>query len=109
MFGPRTSGYLDARGAFEGAFADLKSHQVNTFSAMQQAVRMLVEDLDPKAIEEAAGPETRLAGLFGSRTSRAWNIYVARWQAKALRHEDGLADAFMLYFAERYDQLKDRD
>jgi len=109
MFGPRTSGYLDARGAFEGAFADLKSHQVNTFSAMQQAVRMLVEDLDPKAIEEAAGPETRLAGLFGSRTSKAWNMYVARWQAKALRHEDGLLDAFMLYFAERYDQLKDRD
>ena len=109
MFGPRTSGYLDARGAFEGAFADLKSHQINTFSAMQQAVRMLVEDLDPKAIEEAAGPETRLAGLFGSRTSKAWNMYVARWQAKALRHEDGLADAFMLYFAERYDQLKDRN
>lgn len=109
MFGPRTSGYLDARGAFEGAFADLKSHQVNTFSAMQQAVRMLVEDLDPKAIEEAAGPETRLAGLFDSRTSKAWNMYVARWQARALRHEDGLLDVFMLYFAERYDQLKDRN
>ncbi|HXN88112.1 MAG TPA: type VI secretion system-associated FHA domain protein TagH [Methylocella sp.] len=109
MFGPRTSGYLDARRAFESAFADLKSHQVDTFSAMQRAVHMLVEDLDPKAIEEAAGPETRLAALFGSRTSKPWNMYVARWQAKALRHENGLVDAFMLYFAECYDQLKDRD
>jgi type VI secretion system protein ImpI len=109
MFGPPTSGYLDAREAFEGAFADLKSHQVDTFSAMQRAVHMLVEDLDPKAIEEAAGSETRLAALFGSRTSKPWNMYVARWQAKALRHENGLADAFMLYFAECYDQLKDRN
>lgn len=109
MFGPRTRGYLDARRAFEGAFADLKSHQINTFSAMQRAVRMLAEDLDPKAIEEAAGPETRLAALFGSRTSKAWNMYVARWQAKALRHENGLVDAFMFYFAECYDQLKDRN
>jgi type VI secretion system protein ImpI len=109
MFGPRTSGYLDARRAFEGAFADLKSHQVDTFSAMQRAVHMLVEDLDPKAIEEAAGPETRLAALFGSRASKPWNIYVARWQAKALRHENGLVNAFMLYFAECYDQLTDRN
>ena len=108
MFGPRTSGYLDARRAFEGAFADLRSHQINTFSAMQQAVRMLAEDLDPKAIEEAAGPSTRLTALFGSRKSRAWDMYVARWQAKAVRHEDGLLDAFMLYFAERYDQLQGR-
>lgn len=108
MFGPRASGYLDARGAFEGAFADLKSHQVDTFSAMQRAVHMLVEDLDPKAIEEAAGPDTKLASLFGARRSKAWNMYVARWQAKALRHENGLVDAFMLYFAECYDRLKDR-
>jgi type VI secretion system protein ImpI len=76
---------------------------------MQRAVHMLVEDLDPKAIEEAAGPQTRLAALFGSRTSKPWNMYVARWQAKALRHENGLVDAFMLYFAECYDQLKDRN
>ena len=35
-------------------------------------------------------------------------MYVARWEAKALRHEDSVLDAFMLYFAERYNQLQDR-
>lgn len=107
MFGPRTSGYLDAKRAFEGAFADLKTHQINTFAAMQQAVRMLVEDLDPKAIDEAAGSDKGFAALFGSRKSRLWDLYLARWQAKALRHEDGLVEAFMLYFAQCYDQAKD--
>ncbi|WP_395698196.1 type VI secretion system-associated FHA domain protein TagH [Methylocella sp.] len=107
MFGPRTSGYLDARRAFEGAFSDLKAHQLYTFAAMQQAVRMLVEDLDPKSIEAAAGDEGRLAALFGGRKGRLWDLFLARWQAKSLRHEDGLVDAFMLYFAECYDQAKD--
>lgn len=107
MFGPRTSGYLDAKRAFQGAFTDLKTHQINTFAAMQHAVRMLVEDLDPKAIDEAAGSDKGFAALFGSRKTRLWDLYVARWQAKSLRHEDGLVDAFMLYFAECYDQAKE--
>ncbi len=107
MFGPRTSGYLDAKRAFEGAFTDLKTHQVNTFAAMQQAVRMLVEDFDPKAIEEAAGEDKGLAALFGAHKARLWDLFLARWQAKSLRHEDGLVDAFMLYFAQCYDQAKE--
>jgi type VI secretion system protein ImpI len=107
MFGPRTSGYLDARRAFEGAFTDLKSHQVATFAAMQQAVRMLVEDLDPQAIEDAAGEDKGLAAFFGAHKARLWDLYLARWQAKTLRHEDGLVDAFMLYFAQCYDQGKE--
>jgi type VI secretion system protein ImpI len=80
---------------------------VNTFSAMQQAVRMLVEDLDPQAIDAAAGPDTGLAALFGAHKARLWDLYLARWQAKTLRHEDGLVDAFMLYFAQCYDQAKE--
>ncbi|SFK33339.1 type VI secretion system-associated FHA domain protein TagH [Methylocapsa palsarum] len=106
MFGPRTSGYLEARRAFEGAFKDLKTHQVNTFAAMQQAVRMLVEDLDPETLEEAVGPEGGFSGLLGSRKRRLWDLYLARWNAKTLRHQDGLVDAFMLYFAECYDEAK---
>jgi type VI secretion system protein ImpI len=107
MFGPRTSGYLDARRALDGAFTDLKTHQIMTFAAMQQAVRMLVEDLDPQAIEAAAGEDKGLAALFGTHKTRLWDLYVARWQAKTLRHEDGLVDAFMLYFAQCYDQGKE--
>lgn len=107
MFGPRTSGYLDARRAFEGAFTDLKTHQINTFAAMQQAVRMLVEDLDPKSIDESVGPDRGLDAFFGSRKAKLWDAYHARWQAKAHRHEDGLVGAFMNYFGECYDEAKE--
>ncbi len=104
MFGPPSSGYLDARRALEQSFKDLKVHQVKTYSAMQHALRMLVEDLDPKAIDEDLGGDRGLGALIGSRKARLWDAYVTRWDAKTAPHEDGLVDAFMLYFAECYDR-----
>lgn len=103
MFGPRTKSYLDARQSFEQSFNDLKSHQIKTFSAMQHAVRLLVADLDPKTIE-AEDKGGGLAAMVGSRKARLWDSYVARWQERTRRHEDGLVDAFMTYFAECYDR-----
>jgi type VI secretion system protein ImpI len=107
MFGPRTSGYLDAKRSFEAGFHDLKAHQIRTFSAMQHALRMLLEDLQPQAIDAATEADKGLAAFLYARKSRLWDIYVARWQAKALRHEDGLMDAFMLYFADCYDEASE--
>ena len=51
MFGPPTTSYLDARRALAEAFGDLKEHQIRTYSAMQQAIAMMVADLDPQAID----------------------------------------------------------
>jgi type VI secretion system protein ImpI len=107
MFGPKTSGYLDARRALESSFGDLKTHQIKTFSAMQNAVKMLVEDLDPQEIDASMEPDKGLSALLSSRKARLWDLYLARWQAKTLRHDDGLVDAFMLYFSECYDRTGD--
>jgi type VI secretion system protein ImpI len=71
---------------------------------MQHALRLLMEDLDPQAIDEGTSAEKGLGGLLNSRKARLWDTYVARWQAKTAPHEDGLVDAFMLYFAECYDR-----
>ncbi len=104
MFGRPTNGYLDARRTFEQSFKDLKVHQVKTYAAMQHALRLLVEDLDPQAIEEATVADKGLGALVGSRKARMWDTYAARWQAKTAPHDDGLVDAFMLYFAECYNR-----
>jgi len=104
MFGKPTGGYLDARRAFEDSFKDLKTHQVKTYSAMQHALRMLVEDLDPQAVSETVDTDRGLGALVGSRKAKLWDAYVARWEAKTAPHDDGLVDAFMIYFAECYDR-----
>jgi type VI secretion system protein ImpI len=104
MFGAPAAGYLDARRTVEQSFKDLKLHQLKTYSAMQHALRMLVEDLDPQAIAEATAPEGGIGGLIGSRKAKMWETYAARWEAKTAPYEDGLVDAFMIYFAECYDR-----
>jgi type VI secretion system protein ImpI len=102
MLGPRTRSYLDARQALGQTFDDLKSHQLATYAAMQQALKMLVEDLDPHTIERSTEPDRGLGAMVSSRKARLWDAYVALWEAKAARHDNGLLDAFMLYFSECY-------
>jgi type VI secretion system protein ImpI len=104
MFGPATHSYLDARRTFEQSFDDLKTHQIKTYAAMQNALSMLIEDLDPQTIDQQAGGDRGLAGMVGSRKARLWDAYVARWQAKTARHDSGMVDAFMQYFADCYDR-----
>lgn len=104
MFGPPSAGYLDARRTVEQSFKDLKAHQIKTYAAMQAAVRMLAEDLDPDAIDESLEGDKGLGALLGSRKARLWEAYVTRWDAKTAPHEDGLVDVFMLYFADCYDR-----
>jgi type VI secretion system protein ImpI len=104
MFGPATSSYLDGRRAFEQSFDDLKKHQIRTFAAMQQALAMLVEDLDPQAIDHDTNVDKGIAALVTSRKAKLWDTYVARWQKKKRRYEGGLVEVFMDYFAECYDR-----
>ncbi len=60
----------------------LAKHQIKTFSAMQQALTMLVEDLDPVAIDQSTDTDRGITALVTSRKARLWDAYVTRWQAK---------------------------
>lgn len=108
IFGPPTQSYLDAQRALEDSFRDLKSHQMNTYVAMQQALAMVVEDLDPVALDSSTEKEGGLNAMIGSRKSKLWDLYVARWKAKTARHDNGLLDAFMIYFSDCYDRLSNK-
>ena len=107
MFGPRTRSYLDAQQALEQSFNDLKAHQVRTYSAMQQALKMLAADIDPQAIEKDIVAGRGIGAVIASRKAKLWDAYVMRWEAKTRGFDGGLVDAFMLYFAECYDKEAD--
>ena len=104
MFGPPTQSYLDATRAIEQSFADLKQHQIKTYSAMQHALAALMADLGPRAIEDSTPDDRGFAGVLASRKARLWESYVARWQARVREDERGPVEAFMLHFAEYYDR-----
>jgi type VI secretion system protein ImpI len=104
MFGPPTRSYLDAGRALQQGFDDIKTHHMQTYAAMQQALRMLVADLDPQVIDDETEQERGIAAMVGSRKARLWDAYMNRWQAKTRKQEGGMVDVFMQYFAECYDR-----
>jgi type VI secretion system protein ImpI len=106
MFGPPTRGYLDACAAIDSSFADIKSHEVLTFGAMQAALEALFDDLAPDRIDRSIEADRGLSGLVGSRKTRLWDVYVERWRAKTKRSDGRLLDAYMTLFAEAYDRLQ---
>lgn len=97
MFARRRTGYLDAQRSIEDAFADLKTHEFATYSAMQTALARMLDDLSPEAIERKVP-----ASSFGSRKARAWDLLTATWGSKERAHENGMLDVFLAYFSEAY-------
>ena len=93
----RRAGYLDAKRAVDEAFHDLKTHEFATYAAMQKALARLLEDLSPEAIEKKV-----TSSAFGSKKSRAWETFVATWEAKEKPHENGMLDVFLAYFSDAY-------
>jgi type VI secretion system protein ImpI len=106
MFGPPTRSYLDAQQALLRSFEDIKTHQVKTYSAMQHALTKLLADIDPQTIDREMGADRGIAAVVGSRKAKLWDAYVARWQAKQRSEGIGLIDAFMLIFAQYYDEQR---
>ncbi len=97
MFARRRTGYMDARRSVEDAFADLKTHEFATYSAMQTALARMLDDLSPEAIERKVPPSS-----FGSRKAKAWDLLAATWESRERAHENGMLDVFLAYFSEAY-------
>lgn len=107
MFGAKSRTYLDARTAFDQAFRDLKSHQQQTYAAMQHAISTLATELDPATIEQDAHEHASAMDTLKSRKGRLWDTHVARWKAGLGREPGAAVEQFMRYFVEHYDRAKD--
>ncbi|MDB5655488.1 MAG: hypothetical protein JWQ94_3101, partial [Tardiphaga sp.] len=104
MFGPPTRSYLNAHSALAEGFEDLKSHQIKTYTAMQQALKLMFAAFDPAKIEADLPKDRGLVGAIGSRKARLWDNYVTGWQTRVGRHEDGVFNDYMKLFSECYDR-----
>ena len=103
MFGPSRAGFQRGPEAIREGFADVKRHQYAMNAAIQPALKRLLEDLSPEAIEGYLGKSAMIG-----RKSRAWDTYVQRWDAKAHAHDNGLLDVFLAFFSEAYDAQSKR-
>ncbi|MEQ1951967.1 type VI secretion system-associated FHA domain protein TagH [Mesorhizobium sp. CN2-181] len=99
MFTRRRPGFLGAKASLDAGFADLKKHELATYSAMQKALSRLLDDISPEAISAKVG-----SSAFSSKKSRSWDLFEERWEQKTGPHENGMLDVFLAYFAEAYDE-----
>ncbi len=83
--------------AITDALRDIRLHELATMTAMQVAVRALVERLGPDQVRDAKDQGGGLA-VFGARKARAWDAYEALY-AEVLR---GLSDDFDSLFGKRF-------
>jgi type VI secretion system protein ImpI len=107
MFGRPTPSYVDACNAFEKSFQTLKTHEMDTFAALQEAIQTLFGDLDTAVIERSLAGEGRKGGLFGgdrALKARLWEEFVARWTRKTGAFDSGMFGAFMRVFGDAYDR-----
>lgn len=99
------AGFLTGAAGLDEALDDLRRHQAAVFAALQPALIDLLKDLDPDSIEaeiKGGGP------LGGNRKARAWDGFVARWDAKTAS-ENGILDEFLRLFAAAYRRADEPD
>lgn len=93
------AGFLTGAAGFDEALSDLRRHQAAVFAALQPALLELTADLEPSRLETDSK-----GGLAGGRKGRAWDTFIARWDAKAAS-ENGILDEFIRLFAQEYRKM----
>lgn len=101
LFGTPMPGFQRGPAAFQEGFDDVKKHQYAVHAAIQPALAKLLADIAPEAIEKKIGG----GSMLGGRKSKAWELFVERWDAMTHPYENGMLDLFLAYFAESYDAV----
>lgn len=102
---PRGRGYLDAEDALTEAFRDLTDHQLRTWTALQAALRRMIDRFDPTEIEKAMADVGLLESLIaGGRSAKLWRLYEERYREIARSAEDQFLGEVGADFREAYER-----
>ncbi len=85
----RGKGYMESEEAIHQSYRDLADHQVRTWSALQSALRRMIDRFDPEKIEREMDDTGLLEALLaGGRHAKLWKLYEARYREIARSAED---------------------
>jgi type VI secretion system FHA domain protein len=111
LLAPRGPGYLAPGPAIDGAFRDLADHQMRTWTALQAALRRMIDRFDPAEIEaemEQAG--AMKAFLAGGRKALLWQLYEERYREIAEAAEERFLGEVGADFRDAYEgQRRDKE
>ncbi|WP_137175145.1 type VI secretion system-associated FHA domain protein TagH [Massilia sp. HP4] len=109
MLGAQLPGYLPPQSAVQGAFDDLKAHELAVIAGMRAALGAVVQRFDPARIERRLGEPGRLDRLLpAGRKARMWDRLVASYDELARDADEDLQRLFGEKFSSAYAQQVDR-
>ena len=104
---PRGRSYLAPEPALAEAFRDLTDHQVRTWSALQTALRRMVDKFDPAEISRKMEDVGRLESLIaGGRSAKLWQLYEERYREIARAAEEQFLGEVGADFREAYENQR---
>ncbi|MEM9319500.1 MAG: type VI secretion system-associated FHA domain protein TagH [Pseudomonadota bacterium] len=98
-------GYLDPETALSEAHRDLIDHQLRSWTAMQAALRKMVDKFDPKEIEREMEDMGFLEALVsGGRSANLWQLYEERYKEIAKAAEERFLGEIGADFRDAYEK-----
>ena len=86
---PRGKGYLPPDQAVTWAYRDLADHQMRTWTALQAALRRMIDRFDPEQIEKEAEDLGLLEKLIaGGKSAKMWDMYEEHYRDLAKSAEE---------------------
>jgi type VI secretion system protein ImpI/type VI secretion system protein len=104
LLGTGRRGSMPAEEAIAEAFDDLRLHELATVSAMQAAVRVLLAQFGPEAIERKAASNASLQIHPAQKKAKAWDTFVAQHNTVTQALSDDFDSVFGKAFARAYEQ-----
>lgn len=103
LLGLGRRGSMAPEAAIKEAFEDLRLHELATVAAMQAAVRVLLAQLDPEAIERKT-PTSALDIHPAQKRARAWETFVQQQRSITRALSDDFDSVFGKAFARAYEE-----
>ncbi|WP_299963764.1 type VI secretion system-associated FHA domain protein TagH [uncultured Roseobacter sp.] len=104
MIGPARPGYQDPEAATAEVLRDIKAHEIATMTGLQAAIKDLLTQLSPDALQSDTHATGPLARLSSRHKARAWDAYEARYARIAREAEEDFQGSFLRAFASAYEQ-----
>ncbi|WP_395712296.1 type VI secretion system-associated FHA domain protein TagH [Reyranella sp.] len=103
LLGLGRRGSMAPEAAIREAFEDLRLHELATIAAMQAAVRVLLAQLEPEAIERKT-PTSALDLHPAQKRARAWETFVQQQRSITRALSDDFDSVFGKAFARAYEE-----
>ncbi|MEM9552341.1 MAG: type VI secretion system-associated FHA domain protein TagH, partial [Pseudomonadota bacterium] len=104
LIAERGSGYLDPDTSISDGYRDLIDHQMRTWTALQAALRQMIEKFNPAEIEKEMADTGLLEALIaGGKSAKLWQLYEDRYQEIARAAEERFLGEIGSEFRDAYE------